>query len=101
MGVGVVFQNAALLGSLSVFENVALPLRMHRKLDEPELKVMVEDLLSQVALDGAGGKMPQELSGGMRKRAGLARALAMNPNIIFYDEPSAGWTPSVRAALIA
>ena len=93
MGVGVVFQNAALLGSLSVFENVALPLRMHRKLDEPELKVLVEDLLSQVALDGAGSKMPQELSGGMRKRAGLARALAMNPNIIFYDEPSAGLDP--------
>ena len=87
-----VFQNARLLGSLSVFENVALPLRMHRKLDEPELKVMVEDLLSQVAPD-AGGKMPQELSGGMRKRAGLARALAMNPNIIFYDEPSAGLDP--------
>ena len=93
MGVGVVFQNAALLGSLSVFENVALPLRMHRKLDEPELKVLVEDLLGQVALDGAGRKMPQELSGGMRKRAGLARALAMNPNIIFYDEPSAGLDP--------
>ena len=93
MGVGVVFQNAALLGSLSVFENVALPLRMHRNLDEPELKVLVEDLLGQVALDGAGSKMPQELSGGMRKRAGLARALAMNPNIIFYDEPSAGLDP--------
>ena len=93
MGVGVVFQNAALLGSLSVFENVALPLRMHRRLAEKELEVLVADLLSQVGLEGVEPKMPQELSGGMRKRAGLARALAMNPNIIFYDEPSAGLDP--------
>ncbi len=93
MGVGVVFQNAALLGSLSVFENVALPLRMHRRLAEKELEVLVADLLSQVGLEGVEPKMPQELSGGMRKRAGLARALAMNPSIIFYDEPSAGLDP--------
>ena len=92
MGVGVVFQNAALLGSLSVFENVALPLRMHRNLDEAELKVLVGELLSQVALDGAGGKMPQELSG-EHAACGSGPALAMNPNIIFYDEPSAGLDP--------
>ena len=87
------FQGAALFDSLSVFENVAFPLREKTKLKEPEVERKVLDMLEQVGLAGMGYKFPAELSGGMRKRAGLARALVMGPEIILFDEPTTGLDP--------
>ncbi len=87
------FQGAALFDSLSVFENVAFPLREKTKLKEPEIERKVLDMLEQVGLAGMGYKFPAELSGGMRKRAGLARALVMGPEIILFDEPTTGLDP--------
>ncbi len=96
---GMCFQGAALLGSLSVADNVALPLREHTKLEESTIDIMTRIKLELVGLGGAGDLLPSELSGGMRKRAGIARAMAMDPEIIFYDEPSAGLDPIVAAGL--
>ncbi len=96
---GMCFQGAALLGSLSVADNVALPLREHTKLEETTIDIMTRIKLELVGLSGAEDLMPSELSGGMRKRAGIARAMAMDPEIIFYDEPSAGLDPIVAAGL--
>lgn len=96
---GMCFQGAALLGSLTVADNVALPLREHTKLEESTIDIMTRIKLELVGLGGAESLLPSELSGGMRKRAGIARAMAMDPEIIFYDEPSAGLDPIVAAGL--
>lgn len=90
---GMCFQNAALFDSMTVFENVAFPMREHSNLSETEIAKKVADKLALVGLQGAAGKMPSELSGGMRKRVGLARAIALEPEIILYDEPTTGLDP--------
>ncbi len=96
---GMCFQGSALFGSMSVSENVALPLREHTNLDDNIISIMAQMKLDLVSLGHRGGHMPSELSGGQKKRAGLARAMAMDPDIIFYDEPSAGLDPIVAAEL--
>ncbi|MBQ9764173.1 MAG: ABC transporter ATP-binding protein [Phascolarctobacterium sp.] len=90
---GVVFQYSALFDFLSVGENVAFGLRRHFNLPEEEIQKRVQTLLQLVGLPDAKDMMPSELSGGMKKRVGLARALAMEPQIVFYDEPTAGLDP--------
>ncbi|MBN2097083.1 MAG: ABC transporter ATP-binding protein [Candidatus Omnitrophica bacterium] len=96
---GMLFQSAALLDSLTVEENVSLPLREHTKLAFEIIKIMVKMKLSLVGLRGFERHMPSELSGGMKKRVGLARAIAMDPDIVFYDEPTAGLDPVVAAVI--
>lgn len=90
---GMLFQSGALFDSLSVFENVAYPLREHLKLSKAELAERVEWCLASVGLAGSPGLMPSELSGGMRKRVGLARVIALQPKTILYDEPTTGLDP--------
>ncbi|RJQ44364.1 MAG: ATP-binding cassette domain-containing protein [Nitrospiraceae bacterium] len=90
MNFGVLFQNAALFDSMTVFDNVALPLRERTKKSEEEIMNIVHEKLSMMDLEGSDDKYPAQLSGGMRKRAGLARALVLNPKIIFFDEPTTG-----------
>lgn len=97
--VGVLFQNGALLGSLTTAENVALPLEMHTNLPRSVVQDMVYHRLAQVGLPHAANLLPSELSGGMRKRAALARALALEPPLVFCDEPSAGLDPVTSAGL--
>jgi phospholipid/cholesterol/gamma-HCH transport system ATP-binding protein len=87
---GFLFQNGALFDSISVAENVAFPLRRHTKKSEQEIRSIVREKLQEVELEGEGAKMPAELSGGMTKRAALARALALDPAILLVDEPSSG-----------
>src|SRR5919109_3178364 len=90
---GVVFQQAALFDSMSVADNIAYPLREHAMLDETAIQQRVADLLDIVGLPGIQAQYPAELSGGMRKRVGIARALAMKPEIVLYDEPTSGLDP--------
>lgn len=98
---GMCFQGSALFGSMTVGENVAMALLEHTKLERSTIDIMVKIKLELVGLGGYEDYMPSELSGGMKKRAGLARAMAMDPEVIFYDEPSAGLDPIVAAGLDA
>jgi phospholipid/cholesterol/gamma-HCH transport system ATP-binding protein len=96
---GMSFQGGALFGALTVGENVALPLHEHTSLDESTIEIMVRLKLDQVGLSGFENYMPAQLSGGMKKRAAIARAMAMDPEILFFDEPSAGLDPIIAAGI--
>jgi phospholipid/cholesterol/gamma-HCH transport system ATP-binding protein len=96
---GMLFQNAALFDSMTVFENVAFPLQEKTRLSDLEIAQRVHEALSHVGLTGVEAKYPDQLSGGMKKRVGLARALLMNPRIILFDEPTTGLDPVISRAI--
>lgn len=95
--IGVMFQDGALFGSMDIYDNIAFPLREHTKRSETEIRKVVESKAEMIGLARHLDKLPGEISGGMRKRAGLARALALDPEIVFFDEPDSGLDP-VRVA---
>jgi phospholipid/cholesterol/gamma-HCH transport system ATP-binding protein len=97
--IGISFQSGALFGSMTVGENVALPLHEHTPLDPATIEIMVRLKLNEVGLSGYEDYMPAQLSGGMKKRAAVARAMAMDPEILFFDEPSAGLDPIIAAGI--
>lgn len=100
LDMGMLFQGAALFDSMTVFENTAFHLRQHGEhLPEKQIKERVEKALSMVGLEGTGDKMPSDLSGGMRKRAGLARLIVYKPTVILYDEPTTGLDPITSAQI--
>jgi len=97
--IGMSFQGSALFDSMTVGENVSLPLREHTKLEKSVIDIMVKMKLELVGLRGFENLMPSQMSGGMKKRVGIARAIAMDPEIVFYDEPTAGLDPIVTAVM--
>ena len=99
LNMGMVFQYSALFDSMTVGENVAFGLREHKNLPEAEIQRIIKEKLALVGLPGVEDKLPGELSGGMKKRVGLARAIAIEPEIIFYDEPSSGLDPITTAKI--
>jgi phospholipid/cholesterol/gamma-HCH transport system ATP-binding protein len=96
---GILFQDGALFGSMSVYDNIAFPLRQHTDFNEAEISRIVNERLGDVGLAEAANRLPNELSGGMRKRAGFARALVLEPDVVMFDEPDSGLDP-VRTALL-
>ncbi len=90
---GMMFQEGALFDSMTVYENVSFPLRRHTRMKEAQMREVVAEKLARVGLPGIEGKMPAELSGGMRRRVGLARAIVLDPQIVLFDEPTSGLDP--------
>lgn len=98
---GVCFQDAALFDSMTVGDNVGFPFTVHTKLPPEEIRTRVADLLREVGLSGIEGKLPSQISGGMRKRVGLARAIALGPQVLLFDEPTTGLDPVMSNAITA
>ena len=97
--IGMSFQYSALFDSMTVYDNVAFPLREHTQLDEPEISRRVEEILVRLGLPGVGDKMPSDLSGGMKKRVGVARAIMLQPKIMLFDEPESGLDPITTTSI--